>query len=341
MGGDNYRHKRYQSRHSKDQARGVRSHFVDELKRSMEMTVTRSQHYVWRHYLRAWAPQERIWCMRDQAPFFVGLMNIAQESYFYEVKEISEAEAAFLKQVFAQPDQPPALQQINQDWINTYLWPSSVKRDLEKRQLLEGETAQQFKDACRQTGENVQSIIENMGQPGLDALKNGDVSFWDNGDDRMAFQIFLCSQFFRTKKRREALLKETQDAAPPYVNVENVADLIMHMAAATVAFSMLSKPLDVYLLRNSTSEPLITGDQPVINTHASDLDDTEEVTELAFYYPVSPTLAILVSKDAPVNSELTLEEVHHYNRQMHIQAHSQTFANSEAALLPYKGVARQ
>ncbi|GAB2577048.1 DUF4238 domain-containing protein [Dyella jejuensis] len=305
------------------------------------MTVTRSQHYVWRYYLRAWAPQEKVWCLRDKEPFSVSLMNIAQESYFYEVKEISDDEASFLEKVFEQPNQSPVLKQINQSWVKTYKQLSTLKRELESRQLLEGEIAQTLKDACRQSGENLQGAIENMGKPGLDALKNGDVSFWNNEDDRMAFQIFLCSQYFRTKRRREAVLTQTKDAAPSYVNVENIVDPLMHMAATTLAFSMLRKPLDAYLLRNATSEPLITGDQPVINTHANDLGDDEEVTQLELYYPIAPTLAVLLSEKAPDSSDLTLEQVRDYNRQMHIQAHSQTFANSGAALLPFKGVERQ
>ncbi|WP_242451755.1 DUF4238 domain-containing protein [Rhodanobacter sp. T12-5] len=279
--------------------------------------------------------------MRDKEPFLVGLMNIAQESYFYEVKEISDDEANFLEKVFEQPNQSPMLKKINQNWVQIFKQPSTLKCELERRQLLEGEVAQQLKDACRQSGEDLQGAIENMGRPGLDFLKNGDVSFWKNEDDRMAFQIFLCSQYFRTRRRREAVLSETKGAAPSCVNVENIVGPIMHMAATTVAFSMLRKPLDLYLLRNATSEPLITGDQPVINTHASDLGGREEVTELQFYYPISPTLAVLLSEEVPDNSGLTLEKVRDYNRQMHIQADSQTFANGEAALLPYKGMERQ
>lgn len=305
------------------------------------MTVTRSQHYVWRYYLRAWAPQEKVWCLRDKEPFRVGLMNIAQESYFYEIKEMSEAEASFLEKVFDEPNHPRMLKEINQGWVKAFKQISSIKRELERNELLKGEVAQKVKDACRQSGEDLQGGIEDMGKSGLDALKSGDVSFWKNEEDRMAFQIFLCSQYFRTKKRREAVLNQTKGTAPSYVNVENIVGPIMHMAATTVAFSMLRKPLELFLLRNSTSEPLITGDQPVINTHASDLGDEEEVTEMELYYPISPALAVLLSEDAPDNSELTLEKVRGYNRQMHIQAHSQNFADDEAALQPYKGMKRQ
>ena len=108
-----------------------------------------------------------------------------------------------------------------------------------------------------------------------------------------------------------------------------------------MAFSMLRDQLDIYLLRNATSEPLIASDQPVINMHASDLGDAEEVMELDLYSPISPTLALLLSKNAPDNSELSLEQVLDNNRQMHIQAHSQTFADSKAAMLPNKGMTRR
>ena len=55
--------------------------------------TTVHQHYVWRYYLRQWATNEQIICLRDRNKIFpVNLMKIAQEKLFYQFCESSETD---------------------------------------------------------------------------------------------------------------------------------------------------------------------------------------------------------------------------------------------------------
>jgi hypothetical protein len=48
--------------------------------------LTANWHYVWQHYLRAWARPKQLWCKRiDQAePFPTTPRNVGSGRYFYE-----------------------------------------------------------------------------------------------------------------------------------------------------------------------------------------------------------------------------------------------------------------
>lgn len=47
--------------------------------------ITKHPHYIYRYYLRAWAPNEQIHCLRGRNKlFYTNLMNIGQEHLFYK-----------------------------------------------------------------------------------------------------------------------------------------------------------------------------------------------------------------------------------------------------------------
>jgi len=80
----------------------------------------------------------------------------------------------------------------------------------------------------------------------------------------------------------------------------------------------------------------VTGDQPAINTKGNHTNLAVPLTELELYYPLTPTLALLMNFDA--ESELTgyktlsPEQVLEYNRQIVNVADKQIYAHSKAAL---------
>ena len=47
------------------------------------------------------------------------------------------------------------------------------------------------------------------------------------------------------------------------------------------------------MIENNSKEDFITGDQPVINTFSFNAPKNESPENLAFYYPISPDLAVL------------------------------------------------
>jgi hypothetical protein len=84
-------------------------------------------------------------------------------------------------------------------------------------------------------------------------------------------------------------------------------------------------------LSNTTAKPFITGDQPIIN-----LLDPRVTDDIEFYYPLSPTLAMIFSKDRekfPTPSRNATElEIEHYNHSIYERSEDQLYASDEAYL---------
>ena len=55
-------------------------------------TKKKKHHYVWQHYLTAWARDgEQVWCLRKGGePFRSHTLNIGQQRYFYRLREMSQ-----------------------------------------------------------------------------------------------------------------------------------------------------------------------------------------------------------------------------------------------------------
>src|SRR5262249_41463334 len=57
----------------------------------------RKQHYVWEHYLKAWAVDGRVWCQRGDSRFRASTDKVANEAHFYRLKEMSALDFQFIE----------------------------------------------------------------------------------------------------------------------------------------------------------------------------------------------------------------------------------------------------
>jgi Protein of unknown function (DUF4238) len=71
---------------------------------SLEIQRKKNQHYVWRKYLRSWATNGRIACLREGK--FIDpdpkIKNIGQERDFYKLGELNSDDLAFIDYFIAQ-----------------------------------------------------------------------------------------------------------------------------------------------------------------------------------------------------------------------------------------------
>jgi hypothetical protein len=295
------------------------------------LNVTRKQHYVWRKYLRAWAPQESIWCLRNGKLFRSGLMGVGQEKDFYRIKEMSAEDIKFLRDFCSV--QSPGLRKVNLNWIGLF----NKIFELKNSMLEGGADADQLEQAMTQASiqleESFQGAIEQRGVDPLDALLKGDASFYRDISGKTAFVHFLCTQYTRTKAMKErALLKEYRLAVR---DPEVIWNAMAHIIATSLGSSLVREQYDLFLLRNNTATPFITGDQPVINVHATAVAPGAPVKDLDLYYPISPSLAVLVALAPPDDSDLTEVDVVRYNALMAHHAHEQLYAANSEDLGPF------
>jgi hypothetical protein len=91
-----------------------------------------------------------------------------------------------------------------------------------------------------------------------------------------------------------------------------------HLYATNVSVGLFRerRAYKIVFLQNTTATPFITGDQPIIN-----LLDPHGTNDLELFYPLSPLLAMILSKDNtkfPTQSRhMTDLEIEHYNNAIH------------------------
>jgi hypothetical protein len=79
----------------------------------------------------------------------------------------------------------------------------------------------------------------------------------------------------------------------------------------------------------------VTSDQPALNTYTSSVPAGIEPEDLEFFYPITPTRAVLVGRggERAPKQQLSAESVDGYNQLMARAAEEQLFATNEALLL--------
>lgn len=258
---------------------------------------TKNQHHVWRHYLDSWAA-EGTFCFyrqRDKQLISTQPKSVASETYFYRMPKLSEADRAFLK---AYIDMSPVghLRKMNHEFVELTQLPFTLRDRLRgadisppTREAME----KQLEWAERNLGERFHTGIEGSGQGILDALLRQDDSFYQDDTTCGDFLYFLLNQYFRTTKIR-AGMSDLESKFPGH-DPARTAYALSQISAVNVSASFFGerKRYRIVFLDNNSGTPLITGDQPVIN-----LLNYAESDDMDLYYPLSPTLAIMYTKDA-------------------------------------------
>ena len=295
-------------------------------------TEVKKQHYVWRYYLNPWKknPKEKkIWTYIFEANKvdYVSLMDVAQESYFYKMYELASVEILacwnFAKQF------PPFIWSIAESLLKGYeaisnnMMSESDKRDFSLHVI-----------------DNMQTNIEKMGRPLLSCHSLEDLR---NLPDIYQAVYYLCTQYCRTKKMREngingylqlnkPLLSELYRKAFPYISILMATKLGHSIAVAN--------PNTRYIfVKNESSIPFITCDQPAINLRIDELDDNGDIKDFELFYPTSPTTAIMIVFNPQLEeySEIIADDnfVDDKNKKMCKNALSFIFANGKDILNRY------
>ncbi len=126
-----------------------------------------------------------------------------------------------------------------------------------------------------------------------------------------------------------------------FVNSAAMWSVLRHIFATNVAWTLFAERREwkEVLLKNTTSRKIITGDQPVIKTYGTGKRAGEAVHDLEFFYPVSPALALLITRTdrypASGVAYPTTEEVQDFNRQIARQANGQLYAETRDDLVEW------
>lgn len=291
--------------------------------------TTKHPHYIYRYYLRAWAPKDQIYCLRERKNLFpANIMKIGQENSFYEFTICTDEEIA-IGYHYA-PNGCESIMDIYQ-FINNELRKLSFEKydDDKKAELLD--FAKQFEESqfnCK---------IEERLKAVLPVLYKKDFSFLDDEAIAMEFFQAIAEQYSRTKKIKEGTNNAVMELKNPNIRGHNVWILIRHSLAFKMGLSLFYNKYQVCLLENLDGN-FITTDQPVINIHADCGNKIPEDFEL--FYSISPSLALIISKQEkyPDRTILIVDdaEVMSWNERMAELSYNQLFSDKKSILESYR-----
>ncbi len=307
------------------------------------MQITKRQHYVWRYYLSQWTDNQTVegnlFCCRNGKIFFTGLMNIGQENYFYKFIDISDTDAWWIEKLCIYENFPIVLKQIDKMWLESYRYPFKLIEYLKSIGINDEQT---FQEIINQGEESIYCKTEEIGKVYLDKLYKEDCSFYLNFDDKSDFNLYICEQFFRTKKRLEAL----KDSNAFNLDYTKIWGPMRHIFSTNLAFNLTyrnDKKFMLKLIHNKTDIKFITGDQPVINKYSTKENLGKVLDKFEFYYPITPKLAILLTEKDYKNDELIITDdskIYEFNDLIFVNSQEQVYATSKDELERYKDMPR-
>ena len=262
------------------------------------MSIVKRQHYVWRHYLRAWADNESIWTYLVELDKIerTSLMGVAQERYFYKLVDFTKEEETFLKN-FIDKTSPKVVKSLNLDFLNLFTSTSKLKKQLDNTTNITVDK-EKYAEEIRKLEINLMEIahgkMENLGHKLIAYRSLEDLKTIENDDYIFDAIMFICFQYFRTKVMKKSVLKSFDGD-----RFEELAkkswNIISYSMATTLARSIsLDKNLKFIFIENQTENHFITGDQPVFNILNDKLNDNGKVIDLELYYPLTPKHALTI-----------------------------------------------
>ena len=177
------------------------------------------------------------------------------------------------------------------------------------------------------------TFFESSFLPLLSQSLREDISWYENGVNRIAFFTFISAQNLRTRRVKTQTIARLRDRMS--LDISRIWNILAVIFAFNAGFSMYAEPQrrPLTLVRNHTAIPFLTGDQPLINL-ASDGERAPEF--LAFYYPVSPRLALYLGETARSPDVAPIidvaDAVIDLNLRIARASHSQIFAATADAL---------
>ena len=295
----------------------------------------RRQHYVWKHYLGAWASGSQVWCQRQGRRFRTSTDNVANRQDFYRLKEMRDRDLAIVK-LLVIDRVAPNLQPLIRGWIPYFRDLHRLMRLYESLGRKDAEVEAALDVAINNLEEELHARIEGKGVPILAALRARDASILDGQGHNIDFFWYLAVQYFRTAGMARAVTQALSEV--PDFNADAAWGLMRTCFATTTGYSFFSGRgnLRMTFLEAQVGAEFITGDQPLINVRAKNLPAGTAPTEVELYYPLGPSLALLMDFQHPRavrdQVQLTLDEVSGYNQLMFQSSTEQVYAASEDAL---------
>lgn len=305
---------------------------------------------MWRHYLRAWAEDEKIFCKRNKKVFISNLMGVGLKKNFYRLQELTNDDIFWLNKMIIEPS-PEFLQSFHREILNSFQFPFKMIKLLKEKGLSTAEIENQTEILINNAEEKLHGIIEVDAIPYLKSLLEMDTSFFESDEGKMGFLHYIFTQYLRTNKMKTNTIdsfkadyyfvqgKKPKSVQDKELEISRIANVMNHMLTKNMTHFLIRDNYRIIIIENKSSIPFITCDQPVFNTHAVGKHISSPISDLQLYYPISPQIAILITKDDLISTFkiecFNTKEIDGYNNAVIIESHEQVYGNSEEILKRY------
>ena len=289
-------------------------------------SVTRRQHYVWKHYLQAWEQHGRV-CVRrkDGRQFETSPDNVAVMRDFYRLPVLLEEDEAFIVRYIDRIERP-SLRKLALGWLDAIAAPSRLRRFLEQRGVQEDEILAAIARVEIQSEESFHSSIEGDAVRLLDELRRGSNDLWQIDSDARDFAFFISLQHLRTKRIQDLIAAGYADGPEREAAIRRWP--VLRLVSATNMGWCFFAERAVWRLRVLHApgcNSFITSDQPTRNLLAGDSHNS-----LALFYPIGPRKAVLlehIENESVVGEgdNLSDERIDELNRKTYDYSHEQAF----------------
>jgi hypothetical protein len=290
------------------------------------------QHHVWQQYLRAWATDGRLYCLQNGRVFGAGTAVLGLGRDFYKVDALTDKDIELIKLLAFPKNQHPKLRENNARYLRYAL---ALANAAGSSAEAENEELDEHIDAYNtNVVDNHHTFFEDGFAPLLAQSLRLDIGWYENGLNRITFLTFISAQNLRTRRVRDATIARMRDRMG--LDISRIWNILAVIFAFNSGFSMFAEPerRSLTLVRNLTTLPFVTGDQPVINLASEGGETPPEV--LAFYYPISPRLALYLSEpERPADIPASIDGealVMDLNLRIARASHSQIYAASANVL---------
>lgn len=304
------------------------------------MSIVKRQHYVWRAYLRAWASNDSIYTyiLDKNKVEKTSLMKVAQEKYFYKLIELSDFEIEQLEKFISKSHE--SLHGIQGDVLFAFKSYTYIKRQLNENPI--PQIADKLREIEVNSLEKTHGMIEGFGGNLISCRTKEDFDkLFSNSQEKYKAIIYLCVQYLRTRRMKN-LIKDAFKGETKKILV-NTWSIFSFVLATNIAMNVALNPdLKVRFFNNINRESFLTGDQPVINLLAEDIDKNGHVKKIEFYYPISPEVAITIHFDerqTETVDEIFINEsmLEYFNQFLADNSEKFVFSSSLDDLVTYRG----
>lgn len=289
------------------------------------MDDKKKQHYVWRHYLSQWAEKDQIWCLRENQIFKTALMNIAQERYFYKSSMLTIHEEKLILGLINKINPHDHIRLMCLSCYEVYK-----------------STAMYYNQHYMCNGiEEYHTQIESKAKKSLELLYKKSLSFIDTEQTKKDFCHFLGVQYTRTKRMREAFIKSIPDVEKTFPQYAEKFDFLKINSVMSIIYgaligNVIYDKLYFSFVESFAETCFITGDQPIFNLDAINIEAGKEIEKLNLYYPLTPRLSLLLTSEKRDNSIVSEDEVQKYNSAVFKSSHNMIFSHNKDLLSKYK-----